>query len=308
MRFFIRAIQDYFREEFEWKGHFFTALFLSVAIYLNYSFEFYEDNLRNHRYELTNVLKLFCFYLVAFVPVSFVLFKKDIFSKNIRKYLLFSIVAFLFLALDSSYYVMKFLNLTGIKSRPVRLWVDYSLSNLSSFVAVIIPLILFMLIYTPLKREKYGLQLNGAKIKPYIWLILGMIPLLFVASLNEDFLTTYPTYRDYNEYLALDIPQWVTVGIYELCYGADFISVELFFRGFMVIALSRYVGKDAILPMVIVYCFLHFGKPIGEAISSIFGGYILGILAYKTRNIYGGLIVHLGVAWGMELFAYLQSH
>jgi hypothetical protein len=59
--------------------------------------------------------------------------------------------------------------------------------------------------------------------------------------------------------------------------------------------------------MVVVYAFLHFGKPAGETISSIFGGYILGILAFQSRNIFGGLIAHLGVAWGMEYFAYLQS-
>jgi hypothetical protein len=45
---------------------------------------------------------------------------------------------------------------------------------------------------------------------------------------------------------------------------------------------------------------------MGEAISSIFGGYILGIFAYSSRNIYGGLIAHLGVAWGMEYLAYLN--
>ena len=54
-------------------------------------------------------------------------------------------------------------------------------------------------------------------------------------------------------------------------------------------------------------CFLHFGKPAGEAISSIFGGYILGILAFRSRNIYGGLIAHLGVAWGMDWLAFLNK-
>jgi hypothetical protein len=59
--------------------------------------------------------------------------------------------------------------------------------------------------------------------------------------------------------------------------------------------------------MITVYCFLHFGKPAGEAISSIFGGYILGILAFRSRNIYGGLIAHLGVAWGMDWLAFLNK-
>ena len=75
----------------------------------------------------------------------------------------------------------------------------------------------------------------------------------------------------------------------------------------MVVALSKFVGREAILPMVAVYCFLHFGKPMSETISSIFGGYILGILAYSSRNIYGGLIAHLGVAWGMEYMAFLHT-
>jgi hypothetical protein len=58
--------------------------------------------------------------------------------------------------------------------------------------------------------------------------------------------------------------------------------------------------------MISVYCFLHFGKPMGEAISSIFGGYILGVIAYNTKSISGGIIVHMGVAWMMDFFAYLQ--
>jgi hypothetical protein len=43
-----------------------------------------------------------------------------------------------------------------------------------------------------------------------------------------------------------------------------------------------------------------------ETVGSVFGGFALGVLAYKSRNIYGGIIVHLGVAWGMELAAFSQ--
>jgi hypothetical protein len=45
---------------------------------------------------------------------------------------------------------------------------------------------------------------------------------------------------------------------------------------------------------------------MGEAISSVFGGYILGILALQKGNITGGIVLHLGVAWMMELFAHVQ--
>jgi len=68
------------------------------------------------------------------------------------------------------------------------------------------------------------------------------------------------------------------------------------------------LGRGAVLTMVVTYCFLHFGKPLGESISSIFGGFILGVVAYETRSIWGGVILHMGIAWMMDLAAYLQKN
>jgi hypothetical protein len=53
--------------------------------------------------------------------------------------------------------------------------------------------------------------------------------------------------------------------------------------------------------MAIFYCTIHFGKPLGECISSFFGGIILGVVSYHTRTIFGGFMVHVGIAWLMEL-------
>ena len=97
------------------------------------------------------------------------------------------------------------------------------------------------------------------------------------------------------------------VFVFQLCYGTSFVSVEVFFRGFLIYAFSKSLGGHAVLPMAVSYAYLHFGKPISEAISSIFGGYLLGIIAYYSRNVWGGIIIHMGVAWSMELFGYLQG-
>ncbi len=75
----------------------------------------------------------------------------------------------------------------------------------------------------------------------------------------------------------------------------------------MILAFVKYAGKHAILPMALFYCTIHFGKPLGECISSFFGGIILGVVTYHTRTIWGGLIVHLGIAWLMELGGYLGN-
>jgi len=306
---FFNYIKDYFRADFKLAPHLIIGLFLAVTITLNYYFQIYE-NLNSLYYKTTTgVIILWGFYLFAFFSaVAIISFfkteKKPLFNKN---FLLFGVIGLFFLSVDSSYYILNFAQPLMPRDPFVSDWVNACVSNLSSFFTVIIPLYIIYFCVKHFKPELYGFRLNGARISSYFWLILCMIPLIYLASLRPDFLETYPTYNDNFEYKFLHTEQWLTAGIYELCYGFDFISVELFFRGFLVVALSRFVGKDAILVMVVVYAFLHFGKPAGETISSIFGGYILGILAYSSRNIYGGLVAHLGVAWGMEYFAYLQS-
>jgi hypothetical protein len=59
--------------------------------------------------------------------------------------------------------------------------------------------------------------------------------------------------------------------------------------------------------MATFYCSIHFGKPLFECISSYFGGLILGVIAYKTQSIMGGLAVHLGIAWLMEIGGYFGN-
>lgn len=303
---FVNYLRTYFKSGFHWAPHLCAALFLALAISANYYWDFYNRVTEHYYKKPISVIFLFCFYAFAFLVATAIVsyFKKEKRPLFNHKYLLFGLIGIAFLSLDSSYYLMKFAD-SFLPANPyVQDWMKSLLSNLSSFITVIIPLYVVYFGVKHFKPEFYGMRLNGAKVLPYFWLILFMIPLMYLASFRPDFLETYPTYDDHFEYRFLNTEQWITAGLYELTYGFDFISVELFFRGFLVVALSRFVGKDALIPMVVVYAFLHFGKPAGEAISSIFGGYIL---AYQSRNIFGGLVAHLGVAWGMEYFAYLQG-
>jgi len=309
VKIFVRYIFDYFKVDFDWKSHLLIGIFLTISLYYNYQVDLYDSITSTYYNDFKSVLFLFLLYIVPFiVSVAIISLFAQKRSKPIlnKKFMIFGIIGLFLLALDCSYYLLKHTDILYPDNHFIARWTRSCISNLGSLTTVIIPLYIIYFSVKHFKPEYYGLRLNGAKVLPYFWLILFMIPLIYTASLQTDFLAAYPTYTDNTEYEYLGLGKWITVGIYELCYGFDFLSVELFFRGFMVIALSRFVGKDAILPMVVIYCFLHFGKPAGEAISSIFGGYILGILAYSSRNIYGGLIAHLGVAWGMEYMAYIH--
>jgi membrane protease YdiL (CAAX protease family) len=148
----------------------------------------------------------------------------------------------------------------------------------------------------------YGLTTRNLHTKIYFTMLLVMIPLIAAAATQPDFLAVYPRLQNV-QHLLEENSGWKKL-LYELSYGSDFFTIELFFRGFLVLAFAKWTGKDAVLPMALFYCSIHFGKPLGECISSFFGGIILGVVIYHTRSIYGGLIVHLGIAWLMELGGY----
>lgn len=152
----------------------------------------------------------------------------------------------------------------------------------------------------------YGLTTKNLVWKPYWLMLLIMVPLVAAASTQPDFLVTYPKLNTIVQHGDMDLSWWHKL-LFELSYGTDFITIEFFFRGFLVLAFIKWVGKEAILPMACFYCTIHFGKPLGECISSYFGGLLLGIVVYHTRSIFGGLMVHLGIAWLMEIGGYIGN-
>jgi hypothetical protein len=154
----------------------------------------------------------------------------------------------------------------------------------------------------------YGIRTKGINWKPYLLMLLIMLPLVAAASTQADFLAVYPKIKVITGVYHEEGVAWWHKLLFELSYGSDFITIELFFRGFLILAFSKWAGKDAILAMACFYCTIHFGKPFGECISSYFGGILLGIVVYNTRYIFGGLIVHLGIAWMMEIGGYIGNN
>jgi hypothetical protein len=153
----------------------------------------------------------------------------------------------------------------------------------------------------------WGFTTRNFQWQPYLVMLLLMIPLIAFAATQADFLQAYPKLKKVNFIEEYSNHHWLYQLLYEISYGIDFIAIELFFRGFLVFAFVRYVGPDAILPMAVFYCSIHFGKPLLECISSFFGGMLLGILAYRTNTIAGGILVHLGIAWMMEVAGVLGN-
>lgn len=128
----------------------------------------------------------------------------------------------------------------------------------------------------------------------YLLLLSPILVLVVLVTLfREDFVDHYPFY-------GLAERSWLDLLAWELLYIGQFIFLEFFFRGFMVNALRPAVGANAIWIMVVPYMMIHLPKPWLEATGAILFGLFLGILALRSRSIWGGVAVHLGVALAMD--------
>jgi hypothetical protein len=300
-------LKHHFQQDFN-KGHYATtAVMLAFFIGLNYHFRYSDDVLE----PMAGFQKFFYYlvfysfpYYLSIISYAFFNRKREIFFKN--EFWIKSSLAICLLSLDSSLSFVYPL-ISKLSHHLVELWIMKVSINLLSVFTILIPILLFYKWYEPNARHVYGLNAKRFDVRPYFTMLLIMLPVIIGASFNEIFGRQYPMYKVSLAHVYLGVPEWVTVAIYEFAYGFDFVTVEYFFRGFLVIGMMSVLGRGAVLSMAVIYCVLHFGKPAGEAVSSIFGGYILGVVAFETRSVWGGIIVHIGLAWIMELVAFLQK-
>lgn len=301
-----KYLTNHVKHDFEWKHYLFVAIFLSICLAVNYTYDV-EDSILDNMTGTNKLVAYFAFFALAYytVLISVSIFKRERSFWSSKTFHIKSILVIFVLALDKSAPFLRPV-LTQLFAPELYIWVYKVSVNLISVVTIIIPLLLYYFLYDREEKHIYGLRPQHFDTRPYFTMLGIMLPLIIAASFLPSFLKQYPMYRGAGAAQHLGISEWITVVSYELAYAVDFISVEFVFRGFLVIAFMSHTGRNAILAMAAVYCFLHFGKPAGEAISSIFGGYILGVIAYETRSIWGGIIVHVGIAWVMECVAALH--
>ena len=310
MKKLYRYLKEYQRKHFDLKLYLITALFIGVGVAFNYTLDFEDSYLDSLRGQFIYWPAMTGWMMLPFLSVVVILRLtgkvENVFAS--KRFWLIALAGFIILGLDRSF--------TGYRVMASYLdTVDYRFfskcANWSSSLLVnVIPLLLIYRIFESERpRSYYGLSIQKTDFRPYFQLLLIAMVIIGIGSFFSDIQSYYPRYAksggdkfaEVNE-----LPVWVSVFIYELCYGSDFVAVELFFRGFLIHAYVKMLGGYSVLPMVATYAFLHFGKPLTETISSVFGGYILGVVSYKTENVWGGIIIHMGVAWSMEVFGYLQ--
>jgi len=312
----MKKIAGYFGEFH--KGYYSTRLyvlfflFIGTLIAVNYTFNFEDSFIDHYSGKVIRIALYFAIHALAYFGVLFLIWINDRSKINFsRDFWIKSLIGMLILSVDRSIF--------PILSRPILQDLPHAaylfgykiLFNTYGLVTILLMLVIVKLIFD--RKEDfgiYGLRFKKVDYKPYLVMFLCMVPIIYLATYLPGFLEYYPTYKRtgglrFANYLG--VPEYVSKLIYEPVYLFDFVNTEVFFRGFLVIGLSKLMGKNTILPMAATYAVLHFGKPMGETISSVFGGYILGIIALYSRNIWGGVFLHGGIAFLMEVFAFWRQ-
>jgi membrane protease YdiL (CAAX protease family) len=145
----------------------------------------------------------------------------------------------------------------------------------------VIPIIFILFVFREDPR-RYGFTWGDWKMGLLLTLggILIMAPLLWLLGRSD------PAMRTYYGAQAADLP-WSGV--------LDLFGWEFMFRGWILFGYARRFGAEALWLQAVPFALAHVGKPAIETLSTIFGGFLFGWVAYRTRSFIYPFLIHLFV-------------
>ncbi|PID88397.1 MAG: hypothetical protein CSB06_00555 [Bacteroidia bacterium] len=310
MKEIVNELKAFLRKDFNLYAYGFTFLFLAVCTYLNYTYSFEKKWINSFFYTPWSKVVYPLYYLLPYLTVVILTLgiKKELKKLKQAEFWIKSILFFTIFGIISHLPpVYRFIDFGNISIG------EYMFIHLLSFNASrLLPIILLFyfikLIFDRKDKHLYGLGFEKMSYRPFFLMLLIMLPIIAGISFQSDFRAAYPRFRFWKYGDIFGMSSIKATVIFEIVYGLDFLTTEFMFRGALVIGMARVLGKDAILPMAAVYVILHFGKPAAEAVAAFFGGFILGVHSLAKKNIWGGFIVHAGIAFMMEIAAILQHY
>ena len=143
---------------------------------------------------------------------------------------------------------------------------------------LVVPIVTLLLLGE--RPTEYGLRLGDWRIGLAIALGLAVLvtPVVIVASGLPDFQLYYASQEG---------------GVVALVGRAlDVGASEFLFRGFLMWTLIRVAGPLGVVLATFPFVFTHLSKPELETLSTFFGGLGFGWLAWRTRSVLYGALLH----------------
>ena len=152
----------------------------------------------------------------------------------------------------------------------------------SLLLFILIPLLVTTLVFKENPRV-YGFVIGDWKIGVLL-VILGMV---FMTPVIWYLGTHYPGIQEYYN-LPLDGLVWKK--------ALELFGWEYLFRGWILFGYARKYGTDALWLQAVPFAVAHIGKPEVETLSTIFGGFAFGWVAWRTGSFLYSFIIHWYIA------------
>lgn len=146
----------------------------------------------------------------------------------------------------------------------------------------VLPMSIIFFVFRENPRD-YGFQLGDWRAGLVLTLcsIVIMTPILYFLGSSNSSMKEY-----YNWQFTL-LPWDMLVQLF---------AWEFLFRGWLLFGYARKFGPEAIWLQAVPFALAHLGKPEVETLSTIFGGFIFGWIAYRTRSFLYPFIIHFFIA------------
>ena len=152
-----------------------------------------------------------------------------------------------------------------------------------------IPLLITLILFRENPKE-YGFSFGDWKLG-LTYTLLGifiMTPIIYFLGSGDASMQKY-----YERFLP-GLP-WTTF--------LDLIGWEFFFRGWILFAYSRKFGHEALWLQAVPFAIAHISKPEIETLSTIFGGFAFGWVAWRTKSFIYPFLIH----WFIGTFIIIVS-
>ncbi len=154
---------------------------------------------------------------------------------------------------------------------------------------LVIPLLVILFLFRE-NPQAYGFSLGDWK----AGLLLTGLGILLMAPIIYTLGRGDLSMRDYYKPLTHGLP-WTTF--------LDLIGWEFLFRGWILFGYARKFGAEALWLQAVPFALMHNGKPEIETLSTIFGGFAFGWVAYRTKSFLYPFLIH----WFISTFIILVA-
>lgn len=146
----------------------------------------------------------------------------------------------------------------------------------------VIPMLIIIIVFRE-KPSDYGFSVGNWK----KGLLITLVCIVLIAPILWFVGRGVPTMKEYYQGFISGLP---------LSTLLDLIGWEFMFRGWLLFGYARKFGPDALWLQAVPFAMAHIGKPEVEVLSTIFGGFVFGWVAWKTKSFLYPLLIHWFVA------------